>query len=600
MSAASELSTASSLTPKAMTTPATIDKEIIKNIKSGKFSDRYLIYCRKSDDEADSQKNSIDYQTRETSRLVASRHFPLAELSLSNFCENGVIAERHSGWKNDSQVQFSKGGKVQYQIDRPKFFQLLQFLNEGRFKGVICLCWDRISRNKGDNTIIRKLMKQGVDFRFAYASYDKSSSGELHMDIDEMFAEHHSRVTREKVAASIANAKQNGLCTGRAPIGYLNPGKMDDKPIDPERGPFITEFFKLYDSGEWSQTALARYANEQGMTTVPMRRKRTREELLAQDEVKLPKIARPITKAHVSRILTNPFYTGRVTNDEGVWVRSKSHRALIDDGTFDRVQGRLSEHRLNLHHVNTIDYPMRGLIRCAHCERVYTPYRKKGILYFQAKCAPGCRNTKQNYSFEQVSAAVKDQLAQLHFSSEELAEFEARCGTEIALLEVKRSQEIERNERSRKRIREELAYLRAERVALLRSGAFTPDDYAKEINKLQCSYDSSLETEEVSEEAMRAVMQDVATLSELIKLSVPLYENVDPRLKEKIARTVFSELFVSHDTLRHKLKPGFEAFLRPKVSDGAPSTTLSELCVLRREIRANVSALNMLIRFLQI
>jgi len=41
---------------------------------------------------------------------------------------------------------------------------MLQFVSLGYFKGVVCLCWDRISRNKGDDTVVRKLMRRGVDF----------------------------------------------------------------------------------------------------------------------------------------------------------------------------------------------------------------------------------------------------------------------------------------------------------------------------------------------------------------------------------------------------------------------------------------------------
>ena len=75
------------------------------------------------------------------------------------------------------------------------------------------LSWDRISRNKGDDTIIRKLMRRGIDVRFAYATYDDTSAGALHMDIDGMFAQHHSRVTSEKVTMSTRNSRTKGICT---------------------------------------------------------------------------------------------------------------------------------------------------------------------------------------------------------------------------------------------------------------------------------------------------------------------------------------------------------------------------------------------------
>jgi site-specific DNA recombinase len=129
------------------------------------------------------------------------------------------------------------GGSVHDRVERPKFYRLAEFLSKGYFKGVIFLCWDRASRNKGDDTIVRKLMLAGIDIRFALAQYENTSAGELHMDIDGMFSAHHSRVTREKVTLTIRDARARGLVTHKAPVGYLNQGKMDHKPQAPCSSP---------------------------------------------------------------------------------------------------------------------------------------------------------------------------------------------------------------------------------------------------------------------------------------------------------------------------------------------------------------------------
>jgi hypothetical protein len=62
-------------------------------------------------------------------------------------------------------------------------------------------------------------MRKGIDVRFVYANYDKTSAGALHMDIDGMFAEHHSRVTSEKVRLTTWNLRERGVVTYKAPIG---------------------------------------------------------------------------------------------------------------------------------------------------------------------------------------------------------------------------------------------------------------------------------------------------------------------------------------------------------------------------------------------
>jgi DNA invertase Pin-like site-specific DNA recombinase len=113
---------------------------------------------------------------------------------------------------------------VSYAIERPKFQRLMQLLDKGIYKGVICLCWDRISRNEHDGIIIKRLMDNGVDFRFVQVTYDKTSSGALHRDIDGMFSQHYSRVISEKVRDTFKKFRQDGRCLGPAPIGYLVAG----------------------------------------------------------------------------------------------------------------------------------------------------------------------------------------------------------------------------------------------------------------------------------------------------------------------------------------------------------------------------------------
>jgi DNA invertase Pin-like site-specific DNA recombinase len=211
------------------------ESQIFKDIVVGKYRDCYLTYIRKSTDEPDNQKNSISYQKAEGVKFAYREKLPVASVSLPGFCAEGVISERHSGFKEDNDLTFTKDGMVQYHIDRPKFQKLVQFLSQGLFKGVVCLCWDRISRNKGDDTLVRKLMRKGIDFRFVYANYDKTSAGALHMDIDGMFAEHHSRVTSEKVRLTTWNLRERGVVTYRAPVGYLNQGNMMHKPFDRQR-----------------------------------------------------------------------------------------------------------------------------------------------------------------------------------------------------------------------------------------------------------------------------------------------------------------------------------------------------------------------------
>jgi hypothetical protein len=55
----------------------------------------------------------------------------------------------------------------------------------------------------------------------------------------------------------------------------------------------------------------------------------------------------------------------------------------------------------------------------------------------------------------------------------------------FTLPKEKRNKEIEKMERQKKRVREQLAYLRSNRLSLLTSGAYTPESIVEEQSSLE-------------------------------------------------------------------------------------------------------------------
>src|ERR1700683_151188 len=154
--------------PKTMELTIKPESQTLKEISAGKYWSCYLVYSRKSTEEPDNQKNSIKYQRAENTKFASRENLPIAPVTIEGFSLNGVISERHSGFKENSEIIMTASGMVQYRIEMPKFQRLMQFLSRGLFKGVIVLCWDRISRNRGGDTTLRKLTKGGTDVRFLY------------------------------------------------------------------------------------------------------------------------------------------------------------------------------------------------------------------------------------------------------------------------------------------------------------------------------------------------------------------------------------------------------------------------------------------------
>jgi site-specific DNA recombinase len=554
------------------------EEKIIRDIKSGKYKDHYLIYNRRSTDDADSQKNSISFQKSTNIKFAKENKIPIATITIQGFCSNGIISEKHSAFKENDIITFTKEGLVQYKVERPKFLNLSQFLNEKYFKGVVVLCWDRISRNKNDTNIINKLLKLGVDIRFVWARYAKTSAGALHMDIDGMFAEHHSRMTSEKVTETTRALRISGVCTYKAPIGYLNLGDMHNKPFDPKRAPIITEMFKKYSLGNWSIPDLTKWANEQGLTTVPMRRRRTEKEMLAEeeDEVEIEAVSRPMYIAYVHKILSNRFYTGKVLGNDGEWIDSNSHEAMISEELFNEVQKLRKKKNVSVHYTDKIDHPYRGFVRC-ECERAYCPYEQKGNLYFGVRCRAGCKNKNRSLNSNFIEDVIGEKILKLYFTDDELTEIDARTNTDLFVFEQKRKKELEQFDRQKRKVREDLDYLRSNKLVLLKTGAYTPEDLMREENSLNERLCDLQGKEQDSDRAIHEVVKDLIKLSELLKNVATYWQFAKTLEREKIARIIFSELSISDNNVVFSLNNGFKPFETRLFNECDPEVWLSEL-----------------------
>ena len=573
------------------------NKGELKSIKAGRHQSQYLIYCRKSTDDTENQKNTLDHQERECLAFAERTRLHVAPITLEGFCVDGIIRESHSGFKEDSDLSFTKSGEVKYRITRPKFNQLIQFLNNGCFAGIVCVSWDRLSRNKTDNAIITKLIRKGSDIQFVTATYDDSSAGALHMDIDGMFAQHHSRVTKEKVTNAMHKLRDDGIVVYKAPLGYQNTGKKYQdvrstahKPFDPVRAPIVREVFAKYASGDWSMSDLAVWANAQGLTNFPKRRPRTKAEILSEAEPDIHPVSAPITTNNIHYILQNPFYTGLMQNSAGAWIPSKSHEALIDHQLFDQVQQVKEAKQVSFRYHETLDHALRGFVRCTQCHRVYTPYMKKDIQYFGARCAPGCPNTKKSCNLQYIETELGKLLPEPFLEPEELEELDQNTDTRLAYLEAKLDWEREQSERQKRKIAEDLSYLRRNRLDLLKSGVYTPESYVAEEQRLLSDQSTPQQEDCISQAALRETIKDVTRLSELLKHLVLYYEEANSPEKEAIMRCLFSELTMDENSFAHSLKNEFRALKKGCVVSGAPDIWISELLDRRDDIKQGLKS----------
>lgn len=100
------------------------------------YENAYLIYNRKSTDDAMNQKNSLIYQRQQNIVCGEREGLPIAELTIPGFCTNGIINESHSAFKEEDEFVLASDGTVQYRILRPSLFSSSDSLKNTRLRAL--------------------------------------------------------------------------------------------------------------------------------------------------------------------------------------------------------------------------------------------------------------------------------------------------------------------------------------------------------------------------------------------------------------------------------------------------------------------------------
>lgn len=558
------------------------------------YKDTYLLYTRRSTDDANNQRNSIDYQLSEGLQYIEKHGFKLAPLTIDIFCQNGIIKEYHSAFKEKKEFEILPDGSIKQKVDRPKFLMMAYLLQKKYFKGVICLCWDRISRNKSDEVIIDKLVSLGIDIQFVHARYDKTRAGMLHMEIDGIFSREYSRAISEKVKDAAKELRGQGKCIYKSPIGYIDEGSTL-KSFDPIRAPIVKRIFELYATGEWSYAKLAQWANQQGLTTKPVRRKRSPYEKLMGVELEtLPKVSRLITPKAIENILANPFYIGK-NQHKNEWIESTVHQPLIDNKLFFKVRELRKKRTVSIHYPDSAFATYRGLITCGICGRGFSPYVHKGKTYYRLKCKRNCDNTVRNVSEAIITKQIQAIFATIYFSDNELERIEEDAKYQLNIVTERRNKELEDLYRRLNKAMADIDYMAKERLTLLRTQTMSLEDICSEENRLKSEISDVQVKINANVESSRAMLNYVITFSNLLKGAEEYFEHAMDDEKKQLVVHTFSNLYFIDGKLKYVANEGYLQLFKVKecsiVQLGAPNYLFSNLKQISDKVKPALAAL---------
>ncbi len=369
---------------------------------------------------------------------------------------------------------------------------------------------------------------------------------------------------------------------------------MLKKPFDPIRAPLVKQLFEKYAEGIYSLADLARWANEQGLTMQPARRPRTLEEKLSDEKIVIEPISRMMNINVIQKTLKNPFYIGLVLGNDKVHIKSISHEALIDEDLFYRVQSMLKSKRVSVYYARKPYFPYRGLVRCNDCYRSYSPYAKGEVHYYGARCRKDCPNSNKSINGKFIENKIGEAIGNLSFTEEQLIEIDTRIRNEIGTLDRDRSKETNIIQNKKRKLREDLAYLHTNKLSLLKTQAYSTEEYLVEESRINKALGELHAHEESLDVSMHEVIKDVVLLSEMLINAGVYYFLANPSEKAEIIKKVFSEITISGNTLKYKARNGFKVLETKEILLGDRRVWLSELVSYSQYITVSIKDLQMI------
>ena len=289
---------------------------------------KYVAYARKSTDQEEKQITSIEDQLKEIEHI--GKDCDIVE----------TLTEKRSAKT----------------LGRPVFAEMLEMINKGRVKGIICWKLNRLARNSVDGGLVIYMLQTGVikEIRTEDGIYTPESDVillYLHFGMANQFSINLSK----DIKRGLKGKAESGNRPCVAPLGYLNSKRhlkgLETILVDEERFTKVRKLFDLMLTGQYSPLQLVEIAkNELQLVTRALGKRKSKA----------------MGKSNMYRIMTNTFYYGEYEFPAGSGkIYTGNHKPMITKDEYNKIQfllGRQGRPRPKTH---ILAYT--GLMRCSGC-----------------------------------------------------------------------------------------------------------------------------------------------------------------------------------------------------------------------------------------
>ena len=271
--------------------------------------------------------------------------------------------KRDSSWGTIVQV-YCDEGKSAKDMNRPEFQRLLTDVKLGKVNLILATELSRLSRSIRDFCELWDLFKKhSTGFVTLREQFDTTTaSGEMMVFQLIGFAQYERKQTAERISANWLSRAKRGLWNGgTVPLGYdRNPANKGVLLLNPEESEMVKTIFKTFLETESVRKTCLRL-NAMGIRSKSYTNK-----------AGAPKGGGHFTVSTLNTMLKNKAYLGVreiLKKSGGTDTTKASWPAIIDEGTFNQVQARLTsnKNRYKPNEWKNYAYPMTEKVVCGEC-----------------------------------------------------------------------------------------------------------------------------------------------------------------------------------------------------------------------------------------